>query len=134
MSIKIKKNDSDNDIFEIIENDDPYTNQRSAVRYIRNDISTSIKKIGFFSSSKFIPINLLDISSKGIAVECEKKLTINKKIIIRFIFKDRKKFIISAKVVYQSQINKKNYGIKFERYHHELGDHLLHTSNDLVFK
>ena len=126
--------DADDDkIFGTLITDEQTDNHRSAVRYVRNDITVSLRKHGLFKSSKKIPVELLDISSKGAAIECENKLGLNNKITLELIFEENQEFSIDAKVVYQAE-NKKQYGIKFDRYNHELGDFLLSSQNDLIFK
>ena len=125
--------DTDDEIFGMLITDEQTNNHRSAVRYVRNDITVSLRMLGLIKLSKKIPVELLDISSKGIAIECENKLRLNKKIILELIFSDNQKFSIDAKIVYQAE-NKKYYGIKFDGYNHKLGDYLLASQNDLIFK
>ena len=125
--------DDDDEIFGALITDEQSDNHRSAVRYVRDDISASLQKHGLFKLSKKTDVKLLDISSKGAAIECEKKLKLNDKIILELIFADFQEFAIEAKIVYQAE-NKKQYGIKFDRYNHELGDYLLSSQNDLIFK
>jgi len=123
----------DDEIFGKLITDEQTDNLRSAVRYIRKDITVSLQRHGLFKLSKTIPVKLLDISSKGTAIECEHKLALNDKIILELIFKDNKGFAIEAKIVYQAE-NKKQYGIKFDTYNDDLGEYLLSSQNDLIFK
>ena len=133
MSHRENNNDDDEDFFDIHLTDEQTNNLRIAVRYIRTDITTSLSKPGLFSFSKEIPVKLLDISSKGAAIECEKKLGIKRKIIIELVFKDNHSFILHAKIIHHTK-NKKQYGLKFDKFNNELGDYLLATQNDLTFK
>lgn len=114
-------------------------NQRKTTRYIREDIAASVCKIsGFnfgFRFNKDIYVELLDISSRGVLVETDQKLALNKKITITLTFEDNKSFLIPAKVVRGMMHNKKyHYGIKFDRSNDDLGDYLLETQRKLVFK
>ena len=125
--------DTDDEIFGMLITDEQTNNHRSAVRYVRNDITASLKKHGLIKLSKKIPVELLDISSKGAAIQCKHKLALNNKIILELVFTDNQEFSIDAKIVYQAE-NKKQYGIKFDGYNHKLGDYLLASQNDLIFK
>jgi len=122
-------------------------NQRIAVRYVREDIAASICNInslsfGFFFKDVFIvlndkkkfPVELKDISSKGVLIACSKKLRINKKIILTLEFEDSKTFKIYAKVVRKVPAQENQYGIKFDRLNNDLGDYLLKTQSKLVFR
>lgn len=134
MSHRDNNKDIDDEIFDILFTDVQTNNQRIAVRYIRTDISASVFTPGFLNfSKKHTAVELLDISSKGAAIECEKKLRIKKRIILELIFTDNHKFVIRAKIIHQA-INKKQYGLKFDRFNHDLGDYLLSSQNDLIFK
>ena len=133
MSHRENNNDDDEDFFDMHLTDAQTNNLRIAVRYIRTDITTLLTKPGWLSFSKDIPVKLLDISSKGAAIECEKKLGIKRKIILKLVFKDSHSFILHAKIIHKIK-NKKQYGLKFDKFNHELGDYLLSTQNDLTFK
>ena len=133
MSHRENNNDDDEDFFDIHLTDAQTNNLRLAVRYIRNDITTLLTKPGLLSFSKKISVKLTDISSKGAAIECDKKLGIKRKIILEFVFKDNRSFILHAKIIHKIK-NKKQYGLKFDKFNHELGDYLLSTQNDLTFK
>lgn len=115
-----------------------WKSQRIAVRYIREDIATSVCKISFFSFGfrikKDILVELLDISSKGVLIVTNKKLKPNKKIILTLTFEDSTVFNIAAKIVRKSSTQENQYGIKFDRLNNELGDYLLETQRKLVFK
>jgi len=106
-------------------------NQRTAVRYITSDISIWLGIINLFCIKKKLEAKLLDISSKGLAVECQRDIGLRKKISVIIKFKDNKKFVIPAIIVH-----KKNniYGIKFNKYNNELGDYLLSSQDDFIFK
>jgi hypothetical protein len=113
-------------------------NQRKTTRYIREDIAASVCKISGFSFgfrfNKDIFVELLDISSKGVLVETDQELALNKKITITLTFEDHKSFVIPAKVVRKAVSIKSQYGIKFDRSNDDLGDYLLETQRKLVFK
>jgi hypothetical protein len=128
-----RQNDNDDEFFEMHLTDAQTNNLRIAVRYIRTDIMASLTKSGLLSLSKQIPVKLLDISSKGAAIDCEKKLGIKRKIILELIFNDNQSFTLHAKIIHKLK-NKKQYGLQFDKFNHELGDYLLATQNDLTFK
>jgi len=132
MSPQEIKNDND-EIFDMNFTDEKIQNHRTAVRYIREDISLSLQKDGLLNSSKKIPAKLLDISSKGATIECDIKLGINEKVILKLIFKDNKEFSIHAKTIHHVK-NKNQFGIKFDIFHHKLGDYILSSQHELIFK
>jgi len=132
MSDRENKSDDD-EIFSMVLADEQTSNQRKATRYIRDDITISIRKSSLLNLSKRIPVILLDISSKGAAVECEKRLKIKNKVILEMIFQDEHQFIIPAKIVHQIK-DKNRYGLKFDKVNDGLGDYILSSQNDLIFK
>ncbi|NOQ36625.1 MAG: hypothetical protein GQ569_12155 [Methylococcaceae bacterium] len=117
-----------------------YHNGRKTIRYVRNDITASINQAdifgGFslFSHSRSIIVKLLDISSKGAFIACPEKIRINKKIRLTLVFDANKKFEIEAKVIRESTEARKLYGLKFESINNELGDYILETQTELIFK
>jgi len=106
-------------------------NQRTAVRYITSEISVSLSLSGLFCIKKKFKAKLLDISSKGMAIECNLDIALKKNISITITFADNKTFIIPAFVVHKQN---SVYGIKFNKYNNELGDYLVSSPNDLTFK
>ena len=134
MSSSENQDDYDEEIFGIPSDEEQPINHRCAVRYIRTDITASLSISSLLGSTKNIPIKLIDISSKGAAIECEKKLTPKKKTVLELVFKDKKKFTIDAQVIHQNSRRKKQYGLKFARFNDELGDYILASQKDLQFK
>lgn len=114
----------------VIELDDSVVNKRISVRYRRNDIKAKLKLRGLFSSRE-MPVELLDISSKGAAIRSDEKLKLKKRVILSVQFTDQKSFNIDAKVVHVQDASR--YGLKFERYQGDLAEHLLETQTDLEF-
>jgi hypothetical protein len=113
-------------------------NERIAVRYVREDIAASVCKIRLFNFgfliNKEILVELIDISSKGVLISTNKKLSIKKKITLTLKFEDAKTFQIKACVVRKVPVLEYQYGIKFDRLNDELGDYLLETQRKLIFK
>lgn len=109
--------------------------KRSAVRYVRNDISAFLT-FRFLLKEKTVAVKLLDITSKGASILTIDKLTLNKKIRLILTFKDGKQFAIRAKIVRigTSTPPKNEFGVKFDQYNDELGDYLLATQDKLIFK
>ncbi len=108
-------------------------NRRIAIRYVRPDISALLLKKGFIRSTETL-IQLLDISSKGALICCSTKLAVKNRVTLRLIFRDGKKFTLAATVVHKQNASKKQYGLKFDTMNNDLGDYLLFTQNDLIFK
>jgi len=133
-----KLNDLDDWAEELDFSKDPGMNQRIAVRYVREDIAASVCKISLyifgFRFTKDILVELIDISSKGVLIATNKKLKVNKKIILTLTFEDSKTFKINAKIVRKAPGQENHYGIKFDRFNNDLGDYLLETQRKLVFR
>ncbi|MBE0434846.1 MAG: PilZ domain-containing protein [Methylomicrobium sp.] len=122
------------DIFDFDTDDTIQDNGRRSVRYVRSDIKVVLITKTLLGIDRKIQAQIQDISSKGLRVSAEEKLSINKKITVAIKFKDGRRFNMKAKVVRQSSSNKFDYGIKFEERQNDLGDHLLETQTDLLFK
>ena len=128
-----RKNNNDDEVFDMDFTDEKTSNHRKAVRYIREDITISLQKHGLLHSSKHIPAKLLDISSKGATIECEMNLGVNSKLTLELIFKDNQEFSIHAKIIHQAKA-KHQYGVNFDKPNDDLGDYILSSQNDLIFK
>ncbi len=109
-------------------------NKRFAVRYIRSNIKASVLKVRLFGFGRPLGLDLLDISSKGALISSQKKLKKNKKLTLILEFEDGKVFEIKSKIVRFEKDQKYRYGIKFDRFHNELGNYLLKTQDDLIFR
>jgi PilZ domain len=113
------------------------TNRRMSVRYVRNDIGTSIRKIGLFNftflANRAMSVKLIDISSRGVLIASNMRLATNKKIVLTIRFADFKEFEVPGKVVRKSMGDLQIYGIKFDHINDELADHLLATQRKLTF-
>ena len=114
-----------NDLF----NFDPSENQ-----LVNNRLSTrSISKNSLLNFGREIPVDLIDISSNGVLIRSHKKLDVHDKITLELKFDSGRTFIVKAIVVRKST-QPDQYGIKFDRYNNELGDYLLETQKELIFK
>jgi hypothetical protein len=113
-------------------------NRRKSIRYARNDIGASIRKIGLFNflsvrANRNTPVRLLDISSRGVLIATNIQLSVNKKISLTIRFADFKEFEVPSKVVRKSGSRNHEYGIKFDHINEDLADHLLATQRRLSF-
>lgn len=122
------------DIFNLDFTKDLPENNRFAVRYIRTNIKASVLKVRLFGLGKPLGLELLDISSKGALISTNKKIRKNKKITLILEFEDGKTFEISSKIVRLEKDQTFQYGIKFDRFNHDLGNYLLETQDELVFR
>jgi hypothetical protein len=117
-------------------------NQRKSVRYVRKDVTVFISQadvFGFytlFSFSRAIKVKLFDISSRGILIGGPSRLKLrkNQKILLTVIFNSNKTFEIPARVAREIMEERKFYGIKFDKVNDALGDYLLESQTDLIFK
>ena len=124
------ENDADEDIFNLFLSAEEINNKRTAVRYIRSDITASFRFIGFFSSAKFHPIELLNISSKGAAFKSNKPISLSNTIVLKLLSDKKPVFELTAKIIYRK---KQLYGIKFERINNKLGDFLISSDHEIRF-
>ena len=122
------------DVFDIDFTKDLPDNKRYAVRYIRSNIKASVLKVRLFGLGKPIGLELLDISSKGALISTGKKIRKNKKITLILEFEDGKVFEIESKIVRLKKDQSFQYGVKFNRFNHDLGNYLLKTQDDLIFR
>ena len=113
-------------------------NRRMGIRYIRNDIGVSVRKIGVFNFSfranHGISVKLVDIGSRGALIATNIKLPVNKKVSLTIRFADFKEFQIPGKVARKSECSVVIYGIKFDHINNGLADYLLATQRKLTFK
>jgi hypothetical protein len=109
-------------------------NNRIAARFVREDIAAAIGDLGLLNFGKVFAVGLLDINSRGALIESKKKLNIGQTLTLALKFRTGKLFMIKSKVARISPTSGDQYGIKFDRYNDELGEHLLETQSDLVFK
>lgn len=122
-------------ITDVLDNQSPSKkNIRVATRFIREDIAASINVAGLLSFGKTIPVNLMDIASRGVLISTNQRLGINKKLTLTLQFKSGKEFVIKGTIVRRSGLSHEEYGIKFDRCNDELGDYLLETQGKLIFK
>jgi hypothetical protein len=121
--------DDFDELDQVIDIDCLLLNNRISVRYRRSDIKIMIKTHSLLFP-RLIDANLVDISSKGIAVHSQKKLRVNGRVSIFLQFNDGKRFTVLATV---SNKVAPRYGLKFDNYQTELADYLLATQTDLTF-
>ena len=110
------------------------SNLRSAVRFAGNDIKASIEETGLFGVKKTSEVELLDISSKGVLIATDKKLSVKQKTTVTLEFKTGKSFKIHGVVARFSPSNPNQYAIKFAKYQNDLGDYLVESQEILSFK
>lgn len=122
------------DFFDFDLSEDQAINNRITTRFIRKDIKVTFSKNGLFSFGRETPADLIDISSKGVLIRSHKKLNIRDKITLELKFDSGKTFKIEGIVVRNPTLSNIRYGIKFSRYNDELGDYLLETQKQLIFK
>lgn len=132
----------DDNIFDDSQLITTYKNQRKTVRYVRRDITTFVSQAdifggySLFSYSRAVRVKLLDISSQGVLIGAPAELVLktNQKLMLTLIFNSNRKFEIQARVKRKLVEGRRFYGIKFEKANDELGEYLLESQGDLVFK
>ncbi len=102
---------------------------RKAVRYRKSDIKATLTSKQWFIS-KTIPINVLDISSKGICIAIEHKLSINTKVVLNLKLTTDYSCTIPAKVV--RLYSTTEYGLVFDKTQHTAIDHIISDEADFT--
>lgn len=133
----------DRDIFEEESSDlNPVSNQRKSTRYVRKDIAVFVSQpdifgsYSLFSISRPTKVKLFDISSRGVLIAGPSNLVLRKKqkIMLTLIFNTNKTFEFLGTVVREVTEQRKLYGVKFDKVNDALGDYLLESQADLVFR
>ncbi|NOQ82237.1 MAG: hypothetical protein GQ548_06910 [Methylophaga sp.] len=102
---------------------------RKAVRYRKSDIKATLTSKQWFIS-KTIPINVLDISSKGICIAIEQKLRMNTKVVLNLELTEDYSCTIPAKVV--RLYSTTEYGLVFDKTQHTAIDHIISDEADFT--
>jgi len=103
---------------------------RKAVRYSKSDIKATLTSKQWFKISKTIPIKVLDISSKGVCIAIEHKLTLNTKVVLNLELTEDYACIIPAKVV--RLYSTTEYGLVFDKTQHTAIDHIISDEADFT--
>ncbi|MCQ8181719.1 PilZ domain-containing protein [Methylomonas sp. SURF-1] len=114
-----------------IDLDSEWSNKRSAVRYLRNDIKAAVK-IHSLWFPRLFPVSLRDISSRGAAIVTDQKIKKKSRVSLFLLFSDGRRFQVEAAIVHHDA-GSQRYGVKFDSLNSELAEHLLHTQTDLNF-
>lgn len=116
------------------DSDEALVNRRLAVRYLRDDIIVVVKQFSLFKWRILPQVQLIDISSKGAYICSSTKLQLKNKLLMVFAFEDGKQFRAHGKIIYNNPKETYCYGIKFDQFEHALGDHLVKSQRQLIFK
>ncbi|MGR8933113.1 MAG: PilZ domain-containing protein [Gammaproteobacteria bacterium] len=111
-----------------------YHSLRRAVRYGRTDIKGTLCRKSLLQWAKPFDVELQDISTRGAHVVSKHKLNLNATYILTIAFSSGKFFEIEGKIIHRKDSSEDAYGFKFNAYNDELGDYLLNTQTDLIFK
>lgn len=107
--------------------DDVSDNQRKTIRYAFHGIEFSLKINSLTGRRILLPINVIDISSKGAMIQCDKQLRLRTKVVLKFYFSPKKSFNLRARVIRRK--DKNCYGLIFEKHYHKLIDFLITIAN-----
>ncbi len=124
----------EDDIFTLDNLDFPINNRRKAVRYVREDIDATLEKFRMFGKNLSATSKLLDISTKGALLATSQKFRIGNEVILHLVFDTGRAFSLRGKIIHRVSASEATYGIVFKQFNAELGDYLLDTQSDLVFK
>ena len=132
---EFEENEALNDFADFDVEPPEHPNKRTSIRYIRSDIRATVRNTGLLKFGAEIPVDLIDVGSKGALIATEKKIGVNQKIMLSLLFNSGRTYTIKAKVVHVVKASKSfRYGLKFDHYNNELGDHLFETQDKLLFK
>lgn len=101
---------------------------RKAVRYKKSDIKATLTLKHWFKVSKPIPVNVLNISSKGIRIAIEHTISINTKVTLNLTLAGDYACIIPAKVIHIYSATE--YGLVFDKRQHSAIDHIISDETD----
>jgi len=107
-------------------------NLRKAVRYRKSNINATLTLKQWFKISKPIPVNVLNISSKGICIAIEHKLKMNTKVVLNLKLTADYTCIIPSKVV--RLYNTTKYGLVFDKTQHTVIDHIISDEVDFTIE
>lgn len=136
-------NDDFLDDFNFFDKSKRVIDRRAAVRYVRDDINVSIYSVLPISFSHNKTLKLVNINSRGMLLESRHSLTATTGKVFTFCLKftTGREFKVKGKIVNQTILAsihyegiKFFYGIKFDHYNNELGEHLLETQSHLIIK
>jgi hypothetical protein len=96
-------------------------------RYVRDDISITIKPSGQLFNRAAKRVMLLDISQNGMAIHAEGKLRVKTKLFVTFTFSDGAVFHIYARVVRPLKGEVFSYALQFDDSIGAFTKHLLKT-------
>ncbi len=125
---------NEDDIFALHDLDIPVPNRRKVVRYVREDIQASLEKPSLFGNKPPIASKLLDISTKGALLATGHQFRIKAKVVLHLTFDKGKSFTIPGRIIHRISASAPTYGMEFRQIQHDLGDYMLATQSDLVFK
>ena len=94
----------------------------------------SLRKLHFFESNKQIFAKYRNLSSSGVNILTYSPLNIKKQHSLLFTLSNGKKHKAITKIDQYQHYRYYNYGIKFDKTNDELGEHILETQTDLIFK
>jgi len=105
-------------------------NQRKAIRYTSSCNKAIVILKQFFMPTKFINIEVIDISSKGVRISSKYKFKTKTKIIFKIKIRGGLTWYASAKVVrlYGNQ----EVGVTFESIQHDLIDEIMQSEADFT--
>ena len=114
---------------------DSIKNKRIATRFIRKDITAFVCEQGLFGYGKPQPVELKDITSKGVRIKSNKQFALDKKIMLLLQFRAGRSFQIKAMIVRNSHApTLQEYGVKFDATNDDLGEYLVATQTKLRIK
>ena len=104
------------------------------IKELLNDKKTSLEKLYLYKSREQIPAKFRNLGSRSVKILTHTPLNLKEQHHLIFIMSNGKKHKASTQIDdYQHHIYY-NHGIRFDKTSDELGEHLLETQTDLVFK
>ena len=121
----------EDDIFAELDFTDMPANRRRSVRYAFSDLTGHFESNSIIKWNKRKDVVILDISSKGALIECEEglKLKVKGGLILEFALESA--YRISGQIVRKIG---NTYGIRFDKYNHELNDYLVSSGKSFLIK
>ena len=105
-----------------------------SLQYFLKNKSAPLKSLHLFESNQEIPIKFRNLSDSSVKIFTNVPLNIKEKHSLLFILSNGEQQKTFTEIDNYQRIINYNYGIKYEKPSDKLGDHILETMTDLIFK
>jgi hypothetical protein len=105
-----------------------------ALQYFLKNKAAPLKSLHLFESNQEILMKFRDLDASSVKIFTYVPLDIKENHSLLFILNNGEQQKISSQIDQYQRLINNSYGIKFEKMSDKLGDHILETQTDLIFK